>query len=235
MVQTMTRGRWRRAVAIRLPANAAADAAAHLVSVSCPAVGQCVAVGGYNTKALDGKVMAVSENKGRWGRAVAVALPANAAAQPLALLNSVSCVRKVYCETAGVYVTKSGAQAGFAETETRGRWHTAVQITSLPAGAQTSPSSVDLSGISCLPAECLVAGSYADKAGGTVPMVVLGSGRTWNRAVPVRLPRGAAARAQQTAELLAVTCYPAGRDCTGAGEYVLAAGVSEALAAAGGL
>jgi hypothetical protein len=236
MVQTMTRGRWRRAIAIRLPANAAADPAAHLTSVSCTAVGRCVAVGGYNDKALDAQAMAAYETKGHWGRAVRVPLPASAAVQSLALLTAVSCVHTVYCAAAGTYFTKTDTQGAYVQTETRGRWHAAVRITALPAGAQTSGPAVLLTGLSCLTSGCLAAGAYQDKASALVQMTVLGSGRTWGRGVPVRLPHGAAAGAAQTAELSGVTCYPVGIDCTGAGEYTATGSpdISEAMTAVGG-
>jgi hypothetical protein len=236
MVQVMNRGRWRRAVAIRLPANAAASAAAHLVSVSCTAVGRCVAVGAYNDKALNAQAMAVFETKGRWGRAVRVPLPANAAVNSLVLPTAVSCVGTEYCTATGTYVSKTGANTAYAQTETHGRWRAAVQITKLPAGARTSSPIVELDGISCTPAGCLASGSYSDKAGGLVPMTVLGSGRTWARAVPVRLPKGAVAGAAQDAQLYGVTCYPVGLDCTSAGFYVQSAspGTGEAMVASGG-
>ena len=75
-----------------------------------------------------------------------------------------------------------------------------------------------------------------DNAGALVPMTVLGSARTWGRAVPVRLPHGAAGGAAQTAELIAVTCYPVGVDCTGAGNYTAAGSpdIGEAMTAVGG-
>jgi hypothetical protein len=236
MAETMTRGRWLRAVAIRLPANAApANSGAHLSSVSCATVGQCVAVGAYIDKALNGMVMAAYESRGRWGRAVQVGLPADAATEPQGELYAVSCVRNVYCEAAGEYVTRDNDSAGFVETESRGRWHTAVQITSLPAGAATRAPVVELAGISCIKTACLAVGAYGNKAGGLVPMAVLGSGRTWARAISTGLPRGSAGGAAQNAALVAVTCDAADRYCFGAGDYNPATGTSQAMAAAGGM
>ena len=162
-----------------------------------------------------------------------VPLFTNAAVQSLALLTAVSCVRTVYCAAAGTYFTKTDTQGAYVQTETRGRWRAAVRITALPAGAQTSGPAVLLTGLSCLSSGCLAAGAYQDKASALVPMTVLGSGRTWGRGVPVRLPHGAAAGAAQTAELIGVTCYPVGIDCTGAGEYTATGSpdISEAMSA----
>jgi hypothetical protein len=239
MAEAMTRGRWQRAVTIPPPANADTRPAAYLSSVSCTGVGQCVAVGGYTDKTGAEVAMAALESKGKWGRAVEVGLPRGAAASPTGTLYAVSCAGKATCEAAGDYTTSGGAQAAFVEEESRGRWRDAVQITSLPSGAQTSPPTVELGGISCTPASCLTVGTYRDKAGGLVPMTVLGSGRTWERAKSFGLPHGAAAGSGQSATLIAVTCDAADIYCTGVGDYTpvggLATGATEAMAAAGGM
>jgi hypothetical protein len=235
MAVAMTRGRWQRAVAIRPPTNAYVAPSAHLDAVSCTAAGQCAAVGGYTDRATDGEPLAAMESRGKWGRAVEVGLPADASREPQAQLYAVSCVRNLYCEAAGEYVTKYGYQAGFVEAETRGRWRTAMQIFSLPGGAKTSPPLTELGGISCIPAECIAVGTYENDKGGYVPMTVLGSGRIWERARSFGLPRGAASGGAENAELSAVTCIAADHYCYGAGDYNLLNGTSEAMAAAGGI
>jgi hypothetical protein len=239
MAEAMARGRWQRAVTIRPPANAYVRPAAYLSSVSCTAVGQCVAVGGYTDKTGAEVAMAALESKGKWGRAVHVGLPRGAAVSPTATLFAVGCAGKVTCEAAGDYTTSDNAQAAFVEQESRGRWRDAVQVASLPSGAQRSPSTVELGGISCSPLSCLAVGDYRDKAGALVPMTVLGSGRTWERAKSFGLPHGAAAGSGQSATLIAVTCDAADIFCTGVGDYTpvggLATGATEAMAAAGGM
>jgi hypothetical protein len=232
MAEAMTRGRWQRAVPIRAPANAGPRPAAYLSSVSCTAVGQCVAVGHYTDKATAEVAMAAIETRGKWGRAVEVALPRRSAGSPEAEMTSVSCVRAV-CEAAGTYTTKAGQSTTFVTEETHGRWRDAVQITSLPAGGKEAV--VDLFGISCIPNACLAVGAYEDKAGALVPMAVAGGGRTWERAKSTGLPHGAAAGAAQNSQLWAVSCDAADVYCTAAGNYDPASGTGAAMVAAGGM
>src|SRR5271165_4636903 len=51
MAVTQSRGRWARAVEIRLPANVAATPYAQINGVACTSAGSCVAVGYYRTTA----------------------------------------------------------------------------------------------------------------------------------------------------------------------------------------
>jgi hypothetical protein len=234
MAETMSRGRWQRAVTIRPPANAYTRPAAYLSSVSCTAVGQCVAVGHYTDKATVEVAMAAAESKGKWGRAVEVGLPRGSTGSPEAEMTSISCVHAV-CEASGTYTTRSGQSTAFVVNEARGRWRDAVQITSLPRGAKKTAPVVHLFGISCLPYGCLVVGGYQNQAGSLVPMTVLGSGRTWLQAKSFGLPHGGAATASQPAQLWAVACNAAGLYCTAAGNYSPKGGTSEAMVAAGGM
>jgi hypothetical protein len=235
MAEAMTRGRWQRAVTIRPPANAYARPAAYLSSVSCTAVGQCVAVGHYTDKATAEVAMAAVETRGKWGRAVEVGLPARSAGSPEAEMTSVSCVRAV-CEAAGTYTIRSGQSTAFVAAEMRGRWRDAVQITALPTGAQKTAPTVDLFGISCIPNACMAVGAYQNQAGALVPMAVVGLGRTWERAKSTPLPRGAAGGGAQGSQLWAVACDAADLYCTAAGDYAPATGSPQAaMVAAGGM
>jgi hypothetical protein len=234
MAETMSRGRWQRAVTIRPPANAFARPAAYLSSVSCTAVGQCLAVGHYTEKSGAVVAMAALESKGKWGRAAEVGLPRGAAASPEAEMVSVSCVRSV-CEAAGNYIARSGQSASFVTEETRGRWHATVQITSLPTGARKSAPMGQLFGISCLPNACLAVGDYENQVGAQVPMAVLGFGSMWQRAKSTGLPKHALPGSAQSARLWAVNCDARDLYCTAVGDYDPATGTSQAMAAAGGM
>jgi hypothetical protein len=234
MAEAMTRGRWQRAVSIRPPANAYTRPAAYLSSVSCTAVGQCVATGHYTDKATAQVAMAAIETRGKWGRAFEVGLPRGSAGSPESEMTSVSCVKAV-CEATGTYTSRFGQSTAFVVEETRGRWRDAVQITSLPAGAQKASPTVELFGISCIPNACLAVGAYQDQAGALVPMAVAGGGRTWERAKSTGLPHGAAAGAAQSSQLWAVTCDAADIYCTAVGNYNPAVGTTTAMAAAGGM
>jgi hypothetical protein len=236
MAEAMTRGRWQRALSIRPPANASASPAPYLSSVSCIAVGQCVAVGHYWAgKAKVQVTMAALESKGKWGRAVEVGLPRGSTGSEEAEMTSVSCVKAV-CEATGTYTTRFGQSTAFVVEESRGRWKDAEQITSLPAGALKASPTVELFGISCIPNACMAVGAYENRAGALVPMAVVGLGRTWERAKATGLPHGAAADSTtDSSPLWAVTCDASELYCAAAGDYALPTPGSQAMAAAGGL
>ena len=81
-----THGRWWRGVRLQLPANAIASPRPKsgvidvlgLAAISCSSVGNCVAVGNYESNAEVWEAMIVVEHQGHWTRAVEAPLPAGA-------------------------------------------------------------------------------------------------------------------------------------------------------------
>ena len=231
LVATETRGRWRRSIGIGLPANAAISPQAHLSAVSCPKAGDCVAVGGYQTKSSQGEGMAAIESKGHWSRPRELRLPANVSAGPGAEMYSVSCGSTRTCVAVGSYVTRSGISAALAVTESGGRWRQGKDLTALPANAATgSAGYADLNGISCTGNSCMAVGQYRDKQGGQLALAVSESGGKWARATAVSPPSRAAGGASQQATLFAVACQTSIR-CTAVGDYTSSSHVGEAMAA----
>jgi hypothetical protein len=218
MAVTRTGGHWRRAVAITAPSNADANPAAHFSAVSCPKAGYCVAVGAYTTKALDDEVMAAAEIRGRWGRAVAVPMPANSSVQPLAELYSVSCASTRDCVATGSYGDDQGRDYPLIETYSRGRWR-AIGLTRLPPGAVRANQAATLNGVSCTTHGCTAAGSYEVMHGGLAAMVAVETGGRWGGAVEIKLPAGAATGSVQDATLFGIACPGTGA-CTAVGSYV---------------
>ena len=68
-------GHWSKAREAVLPATAAANPQVELASVSCPAAGECTAVGSFADKSGNGQAFALTERAGRWQAAVEVELP----------------------------------------------------------------------------------------------------------------------------------------------------------------
>jgi hypothetical protein len=105
-------GAW-KASPISLPRGANASGGVYLTSVSCPAAGNCVAVGYY---ASHGKThgLVVRERGGKWQRAVSAALPRGAAPAMRAhtFLNSVTCPSASACMVGGSYSDRSGKTQG---------------------------------------------------------------------------------------------------------------------------
>src|SRR5439155_27388990 len=92
---------WGRGVEVSPPANAGADPAAGLSSVSCAAAGNCSAVGGYDDGSGHRHGLLLTETAGTWAPGIESGLPANAASVPNVGLNSVSCAAAGNCSAVG--------------------------------------------------------------------------------------------------------------------------------------
>jgi hypothetical protein len=105
-------GRW-KASAVSLPKAANASEGVFLTSVSCPAPGNCVAVGYYASHGHTHGLV-VREHGGKWARAVTAAVPKGAASASRShtFLNSVSCASSGSCIAGGDYADRSGKTRG---------------------------------------------------------------------------------------------------------------------------
>jgi hypothetical protein len=233
MVVAESGGHWSRAAAIRLPSDAVANPDAHLIAVSCPKAGNCEAVGTYTTKGNQGEALAVAETKGHWARATEIKLP-KVKVEPLAELESVSCVSPGSCVAVGSYITLSGLNAALAVRESGGRWQRAVHLTALPVGAATgNGQSAFLNGVGCTSSECVAVGQYTDAQGGQLSMAFTQSRGKWARAVQVSPPPHGARGAAEAVTLFAVTCLRGG-SCTAVGDYTTKSKALAAMAATRG-
>ncbi|MGO8958224.1 MAG: hypothetical protein ACLQFR_12770 [Streptosporangiaceae bacterium] len=205
---------FRPAAEIRVPANAAADPTSILIRVACTRRGDCSAGGSYNDADGNTQAMAVTQSRGRWGRAVEITLPANAAAEPYAEVNGVACTRPGDCVAVGYYYVTGGYDQGFIVTQTRGTWGRARQATP-PANA--GAATAELFGVACTSGgACQAAGSYTDHAKHYQAMVISEAGGRWGRGSELRVPPGAAAN--PGANLNGISCVRAG-ECVAAGYY----------------
>jgi hypothetical protein len=230
MAETESGGRWQRAVAIRPPANAASGPSAHLSAVSCPKARDCVAVGGYTTKSLDVEVMVAVEVKGKWGRALEVHMPADAAAEPLAELYSVDCPSEGRCMAVGNYSTTASRGLPLTVAESGGHWQRAVGITGLPVGAESAGQYATLNGVTCRGSSCVAVGAYVKTGVVSLAMAISESKGRWSRAVAVGTPPHAATGPARNATLFGVACSGA-TYCIAVGQYVNNALTNEAMAA----
>jgi len=230
MAEAESGGHWRRAVAIRPPANASSNPSAHLSAISCPKAGDCVAVGGYTTKSLDVEVMVAVEVRGTWGRALEIRMPKDAAPEPLAELYAVSCPSEGRCIAVGSYSTTADRALPLVVEESGKHWQRAIGITGLPPGAEYTNQGATLNGVSCRDSSCVAVGSYVKAPAANVAMAISESRGRWSRAVKVSDPPHAATGPAQNATLFGVACS-GGTDCTAVGQYVKSALVNEAMAA----
>lgn len=223
--------KWARAVEVTVPTGSYKNPNATLTGVSCASSGNCTAVGTYKNSSGRNEAMAATETGGKWGRAVALSLPAGAAAgNPFADLEAVSCTSAGNCAGVGRYTNSSGAQVPMIASEAGGKWARAAQL-SLPDNAGTGSSAISsLFAVSCTAkGSCTAVGLYSDTSHDRHGMTVTEVGGTWGRATEFELlPPGAGG---YWAALFGVSCSAAG-SCTAAGAYEDGSDASHAMAAA---
>ena len=212
---TATAGISWSAINAPLPANAVPGQGLTLASTSCPVDGWCIAVGDY--LAVAGTTyyepgLIVSESGNTWN-AIAAPVPANAAADPQGLLQSVTCSGPGSCVAVGRYLDASGATQGLVEQLSNGAWTPAEVV--LPAGSLTTGSSAyaELTSVSCPSSgSCTAVGLYTPNTGGEQALVDTLSGGTWSvAAAPIPAPASGS-------QFLSLAC-PASGSCVAAGTY----------------
>jgi hypothetical protein len=174
------------------------------ITLACPALGACVAVGDfgrqYHTEPSTGfsQAEAVSESDGIWGRPLQITLPSDAAVgnAQQAQLYSVSCTASGPCVAIGSYQDRLGTARSIVVGESAGAWGQPPELM-LPANAKSAEGSE--------------------------------SGGVWDRAVTITLApnlRGAGGREDQ---LDSVSCADP-RSCVAVGQYDIRGGAQVAMA-----
>jgi hypothetical protein len=203
-----------------LPADAAARPAAELVSVACPAVTSCTAVGSYLDDLGNRQGMLVTLRGTSW-KATRAPLPAGATV-PGAELSAVACPAASGCVAVGLY---SADSAGFEVSGTGASW--AATATPLPAQAASSPATT-FPALACQQGTCVAVGSYTDTAGSRQGLIVSGRGSSLT-ATTAPLPKGSApAQGSPGARLTSVAC-PSAAACVAVGEYTDTSGDAQTL------
>jgi hypothetical protein len=131
---------WGSGVQASLPANASPTVfGTSLNSVSCLSGRNCTAGGGYTDSTPAGQALLVGEASGVWGSGVEAALPANAATNQVAVVQSVSCASAGNCTAVGNYTDNSDRVQGLLLTQTSGTWGVGVEAP-LPGNADSARS-----------------------------------------------------------------------------------------------
>jgi hypothetical protein len=112
----------RTASGLVFPAGADERLGGVLDSLVCPAAGNCVAAGFYNTGINQYQPMLATEQNGRWMQGTAAPLPPGVAQSDSGDLNSISCPSANACVAVGGYVHSGGypTQDGLIVTIRRG-------------------------------------------------------------------------------------------------------------------
>jgi hypothetical protein len=214
-----------------LPTDAAATPNATVSSISCPALGECDAVGSYEDNNSTQQGLLLTETGGVWQTGTAPQLPADAGTGAGAALLSVSCVSMGDCDAVGYDSDASqGTQQGMMLTDTAGIWGQGVEPAALPAGAGSNPFG-ELASVSCsAPSSCAAAGTYSDESFQPHPLLLSQSpdGSWSSPAIEPALP-SVVIKSDLGVEPL--SCAPTGGcavvvDYTDAAGYTLAAAVN---------
>ena len=223
---TQTSGRWDRARQPLLPADAATQPDAGLYGISCTAPGWCEAVGTYTDSAQLTEAIVVTESGGHWQRAVSVAMPPDAAADPGGLLDGIACWSAGNCAAIGQYELPGGVTVAAAVTQSDGRWGRVIQLAAPVRGSAVSYASLLF--VSCTHVGwCTATGSY-EASRSFEAMTVSRGPAGWGRALPLR----AVPRHSYTSDLNGVAC-PARGQCVAVGWAARQAGPARSLAVAG--
>jgi hypothetical protein len=220
-----TGGHW--GTAQEVPGTAALNpiGSAGTTSVSCTPAGTCTAAGGYTDSTGSGQAFVASETNGTWGTAQQIpgtaALNQGGNADPV----SVSCARAGSCALGGFYKDGSGHHQAFVVSQANGRWGTAQEVPGTAALNQGGHAFTN--SVSCAPAgSCSAGGFYFDSAGHRQAFVVNETNGTWGTAEQV--PGTAALNQGGNAEILSVSCAPAGT-CAAGGIYTDSSGHHQAF------
>jgi hypothetical protein len=209
---TESAGVWAAAHPVAMPALYDTDPSqqrAFLSSISCPAAGDCVAVGSYTDHVGNNQAMIATESGGSWGTARELtALPAGADSVQGALgaiLYSVSCVRVGDCLAVGTYKDATDARQAMVVAQSAGTWGAATEA-KLPGNANAASGGqyARLTSVSCTPnagrqigrlyepGNCVAVGTYTDNttADNDLTMVATEKAGAWT-AAPLALPSNA--------------------------------------------
>jgi hypothetical protein len=198
-----------------LPADASTGGGHRLLSVSCPAAGNCAVTGYYYDSSLRTQGPLLGESSGTW-TPIKASPPFDAATNPLVSVASVSCPSAGECTAAGNYTDASNHSQGLALGESSGTWSAAIKA-ALHADAGTNPGA-GLDSVSCAsPGNCSAVGVYYDSSGNVQGLLLSESAWTWSTAIKTALPDDAAPNPD--VELNAVSCATAG-SCSTVGDYV---------------
>lgn len=163
---TLSAGKWHQAVELRMPTGAAANPQAQLLSVTCTAVGSCVAVGQYENAGFANLSFTAKESAGSWHRASTfTVVPSNAAPHPQVELRSVTCLKTGSCVAVGGYLDKAGGGASLAAVMLSGKWTAAGEISPPKNALSGGVLSTQVTSVSCTSGGYCAAVGYYENTG----------------------------------------------------------------------
>jgi hypothetical protein len=216
-VASETDGIWRTAEEVPGTAALNTSGSAEILSVSCASAGTCSAGGVYDHSSAAyeyGQAFVASETNGIWHAAKEVPGTAALNTGGAAETASVSCASAGNCAAGGFYLDSSGNQQAFVASEANGIWRTAEEVPG--TAALNTGGGAEILSVSCAQAgTCSAGGDYM--AQHEQAFVVDETKGIWRTAEEV--PGTAALNTGGGAEILSVSCAPAGT-CSAGGQYL---------------
>ncbi|MGD0852148.1 MAG: fibronectin type III domain-containing protein [Acidimicrobiales bacterium] len=225
-VSQETNGVWSSATEVAAALNVGGMAA--ILAISCPSAGSCTAEGSYTDNAQSVHTFVISQTSGTWGFPTEVPDFTTLKSQDASFMTTLSCTSSTTCVGVGSYVdhvTQTAQPIVF--TETNGVWAAPSQV---QGSAQFNPSGdAFVGGLDCPSVTTCVAGGDVETASASsttvVPFLISESDGAWG---PMEAVPGVAALSRSDeASLTALSCGAPG-DCVAGGDYLDAAGQSQA-------
>jgi hypothetical protein len=209
---------------VSLPPGAATDAGpATLVSAACVSAVKCALAGYYPDKSGHQQGILVTGHGAAWS-SVKAPLPANAAADPDVVMESIACPSASSCTAAGYYTDSAGHEEGLLVAGSGKTW----AVTEMPFPAHSHPAAnpdVLPYAVTCPSvSSCTAIGSY-NSSSGLQGLLVTGSGKTWTATKP---PLPANADASAEVFLNGVAC-PTATSCLVTGTYSASIGGNQGM------
>jgi hypothetical protein len=217
LIETLSDGSW-TATEVPLPPNLPGNQTSlSLVSVACPAIGSCVALGQFSPSAsLGPQMFTETQTDGSWTAASPV-LPANSTGYEVQEWEGVTCPAIGSCEAVGSLwkgigcSVVCGLSIALVDTLAGSTWTAA--DTPMPANASSQYPNASYQAVTCPAASsCLAVGQYLDNNNDYQGFVETLANGSWSPTEPP-LPANAI-----SGDLVAVSCAQVGV-CVAVGEY----------------
>jgi hypothetical protein len=193
LIVTEVGGSWKSASAVVLPGDASAFPSAIVSEVTCVSTNNCTALGTFTDAAGDVEGMTVAETHGVWARALAMAMPDDAAANPHTFFygyGGLSCSSIGNCSAGGQYLVGNANYEGFFINEVDGTWQVATEM-AMPTGALMAGRNGGVVAVSCRSAgNCSAGAAYLDGSSAYQALVVNEVNGQWQTGQKITLPTG---------------------------------------------
>ena len=219
-VVSMTSGSWSPAEPLTYVGGESATPIAGVESVSCAAVGECIAGGAFADVGGDTEAFVAPMTAGTWGVGGPVTYAGGQNAAPDASVDGVACVAAApgACAAVGRYADPAGDHPAFVRTMSAGTWSDAEPVT-FGAGVENANPDARATAVSC-PAvgTCVAVGRFSDVSGDPRGFVISMTAGTWGTAEPITFPVGVE-NTNPSVYVPALSCGAAGA-CVAGGKFL---------------